>query len=379
MATESVPSPTNRPYLPYSQALAVALITLGFVYLCVLIMRPFLNVLAWALAMGVALHPFSTSLRRKIRHQSLVASIAVLIGALALGLPAFWVAKVLIESSIENLSALINQSGVTTWIDPSTAPSRLIPLLEWLERSFHFQAVLENFVKSSTEYLPNILTMSLAGIVQFALVLFTTFFFVRDDKAFFQYLIWISPLTPQETTAVALRAVDTLHACLYGIVLMAILQGSLGAFIFWWLQLPQPLLWGVVMGLLAIVPYLGAFIIWIPTAVVLAMHGSWTDAIILSVWGGIVIGLADNFLYPVLVGKRLHYHPLLIFLFLLGGVIVFGASGVVLGPLVLSVTHTILAVWQRDGDGAKPYEHAILPPAPSGPLEPPEREPLSPS
>jgi len=329
--------------------------------------------------MGVALHPISTSLRRKMRHQSLVASIAVLIGALALGLPALWVARVLIESSIENLSALINQSGLATWIDPSTAPSRLAPLLEWLERSFHLQAVLENFIKRSAEHLPDILTMSLAGIVQFALVLFTSFFFIRDDRAFFRYLIWISPLTPQETTAVAWRAVDTLHACLYGIVLMAILQGSLGAFIFWWLELPQPLLWGVVMGLLAIVPYLGAFIIWIPTAVVLAMHGSWTDAIILSVWGGIVIGLADNFLYPVLVGKRLHYHPLLIFLFLLGGVFVFGASGVVLGPLVLSVTHTLLDVWQRHEDGAKPYEGTILPQAANAPLEPLETAPPSPS
>jgi predicted PurR-regulated permease PerM len=83
------------------------------------------------------------------------------------------------------------------------------------------------------------------------------------------------------------------------------------------------------------------------------MHGAWTDAIILIVWGAVVIGLADNFFYPVLVGKRLHYHSLLIFFFLLGGVIVFGAAGVVLGPIVLSVTHSLLTLWKRSDAGGK--------------------------
>ena len=129
------------------------------------------------------------------------------------------------------------------------------------------------------------------------------------------------------------------------------------------------------MGLLAIVPYLGAFIIWIPTAAVLAMHGAWTDAIILSVWGGVVIGLADNFLYPVLVGKRLHYHSLLIFFFLLGGVLIFGGAGVVLGPVVLSVTHSLLGLWQQEGAAAKPHSHEALPSIPSAPVEHPGMEP----
>lgn len=354
MVESNSPSAIDRPYIPYGQSLVIALITLVFITICVLVMHPFLEVVAWALAFAVALRPISTWLRRTITNQSLASCLAVFIGALVIGIPAFWVIRVLVTASVENISSITSQPGSTAWLDPSTVPPYISSLLAWLEQSFHLQATFENFVKSIEARLPDIITLALVAMVEFALVLFTTFFFVRDTAAFFRYLIWISPLPSEQTAFVASRVVDTIHACLFGIVLMAILQGSLGAFIFWWLKLPQPALWGTVMGLLAIVPYLGAFIVWIPTAVVLAMHGAWRDAIILSVWGSIVIGLADNFLYPVLVGKRLHYHSLLIFFFLLGGVIIFGSAGVVLGPIALSITHSLLNLWCGKEEEAKP-------------------------
>ena len=375
MLERDTPSTINHPNLPYSQSLAIAVLTLGFVYLCAHLMRPFLTIIAWALAFAVALQPISQWLCRKIRSQSCSACLAVCFGATVIGAPATWVIHVLITASIENLPAILTESSSTTWFDPSTAPPQLAPLLSRLEQSLHLQAIIESFIQSTAQRLPNIVTLTFFTILQFALVLFTSFFFIRDNRAFFRYLIWISPLSAQESAYVAHRVIDTVHACLYGIVLMAVLQGSLGAFIFWWLELPQPVLWGLVMGLLAIVPYLGAFIVWIPTTVVLAMHGAWTAAIILSVWGGIVIGLADNFLYPILVGKRLHYHSLLIFFFLLGGVLVFGSAGVVLGPMILSVTHSLLDLWQRQAGGAKPHVDKVLPRVTNATLESPAMEP----
>ncbi len=348
MVESNSPSAIDRPYLPYSQSFVVALVTLVLVSICGLVMRPFFDVITWALAFTVALRPVASWLKRNIKNQSLASFLVVFIGTLVIGVPASWVIRVLVIASVENIGSIISQPGSTAWFDPTTAPRYLTPLLSWLEQSFRLQATIESFIKSIEGRLPDLVTLTLVSLIKFALVLFTAFFFVRDEAAFSRSVGWLSPLSSEETTFVASRVLDTIHACLFGIVLMAILQGSLGAFIFWWLKLPQPALWGTVMGLLAIVPYLGAFIIWVPTAVALAMHGAWTDAIILSAWGGIVIGLADNFLYPVLVGKRLHYHSLLIFFFLLGGVIVFGGSGVVLGPIALSVTHSLLKLWRRE-------------------------------
>jgi predicted PurR-regulated permease PerM len=180
------------------------------------------------------------------------------------------------------------------------------------------------------------------------LVLFTSFFFIRDGTLFLSSFTRILPLPRHLTESMVTRVLDTVHACIFGVFLMAILQGALGSAIFWWLGLPQPALWGVVMGLLAIVPYLGAFVVWVPTAFVLAMHGEWHEALLLTIWGAFVIGLADNFLYPVLVGKRLRYHTLLIFIFMLGGVFVCGGAGIIIGPIVLSVTHSLIALWGDD-------------------------------
>lgn len=349
MAEETAPTnPAQQPYLPYSQSLALGLATLWLVYLCALIIKPFFTVLAWALALAVATHPLSTWLQREIKSSSLASFIALFTAALVICIPSIWISRLLIEASIENIASVIERPHLQLWLDPATAPPSIAPLLAWLDQTFHLQQLITEFGHTMAQRLPSVVSMSVIGIVQFLLILFTTFFFIRDGNLFLSYLTWAVPLPVQETERAVLRVVDTVHACLFGIVLMAILQGTLGAFIFWWLELPQPLLWGVVMGLLAVVPYLGAFIVWIPTATVLAMQGAWGDALVLTLWGGVVIGLADNLLYPILVGKRLHYHTLLIFFFLFGGVLAFGSAGVVIGPVILSVTHGVIALWQHE-------------------------------
>lgn len=115
---------------------------------------------------------------------------------------------------------------------------------------------------------------------------------------------------------------------------------------FWWLGLPAPLLWGLVMGLLAVVPVLGAFVVWIPATLFLALEGSWGKALILTVWGGVVVAGIDNVLYPILIGNRLKLHTIPAFISVLGGLILFGPSGLILGPVALTITIMLLEIWR---------------------------------
>ena len=115
---------------------------------------------------------------------------------------------------------------------------------------------------------------------------------------------------------------------------------------FWWLGLPAPLLWGVVMALLAVLPVLGAFIVWIPAALILALEGSGGKALILTVWGLLVVGTIDNLLRPILVGNRLKLHTILAFISVVGGLILFGPSGLILGPVALTITTVLLETWR---------------------------------
>jgi predicted PurR-regulated permease PerM len=179
------------------------------------------------------------------------------------------------------------------------------------------------------------------------LTFYLLFYFLRDRRAAFDRLGELSPLSEAETSRLLSRIIDTVHATMYGTIVCAAIQGILSGLMFWWLDLPAPLLWGLVMGLLAVVPIFGAFIVWIPTAFVLALNGKWGDALILTLWGTLVVGLIDNLLYPMLVGNRLRIHSVPSFIAIVGGLILFGASGVILGPLAVTTTIALMDVWRN--------------------------------
>jgi predicted PurR-regulated permease PerM len=98
---------------------------------------------------------------------------------------------------------------------------------------------------------------------------------------------------------------------------------------------------------LSIVPVLGAFIVWIPAAILLLLDGSWIRAVILAAWGGIVVGSIDNVLRPMIVGRRLRLHTVPAFISIIGGLLLFGAPGFILGPLAGTMTMLLSGFWTR--------------------------------
>jgi predicted PurR-regulated permease PerM len=203
------------------------------------------------------------------------------------------------------------------------------------------------------------------AIVQLLLTLFLLFYFFRDRSKVLATVRSLLPLSGAEADRLFSRVYETVHATIYGTVLVALVQGALGGLMFWWLGLPAPLLWGVVMALLAIVPVFGAFIIWIPAAIFLAMSGQWGKAMILTGWGAVVIGLVDNLLYPMFVGSKLRMHTVPVFIAIVGGLALFGGSGLVLGPVTLAVTIALVEVWRRRTAAGGTAEEGVHAPAPA--------------
>ena len=167
---------------------------------------------------------------------------------------------------------------------------------------------------------------------------YLVYYFLRDRLAAKALIKTWLPLSPPDAEKVFRRVVDTVHATVYGTLAVASVQGILGGLMFWALGLPTPILWGLVMGLLSIVPVLGAFVVWIPAAALLMLDGSWVRAVILTAWGGIVIGGIDNLLRPTFVGNRLRLHTIPTFISIIGGLLLFGAPGFILGPLAATMT-----------------------------------------
>jgi predicted PurR-regulated permease PerM len=133
-----------------------------------------------------------------------------------------------------------------------------------------------------------------------------------------------------------------IRATIKGSVAVALVQGALGGLIFWILGIHAPVLWGVVMAFLALVPAVGAGLVWLPTAIYLIATGDTWQGVTLIAFGVLVIGLVDNILRPILVGKSTRMPDYLVLISTLGGIAAFGISGFVTGPLIAAL---FVAIW----------------------------------
>jgi predicted PurR-regulated permease PerM len=153
-------------------------------------------------------------------------------------------------------------------------------------------------------------------------------------------------LHEDESTELLNRIGDTIYATALGRFAVAAIQGVLAGLAFWVLGVPGIVLWAFTTAVLAMIPAFGAFLVWGPIAIYLGLSGHWGKAALLAIWGGLIVSTIDNFLYPILVGTRLRSHTATILISILGGIALFGITGVILGPVVFSVTATLLDFWR---------------------------------
>jgi len=221
---------------------------------------------------------------------------------------------------------------------------QLPPFATWVQQQLDLPAIVSRLTTWLSNASASFLRGSLAQVVEVVLTFYFLFFFLRDRGAACSILRSILPLTSPETERVFARVVDTIHAAIYGTIVVAAVQGTLGGLMFWALGLAAPVLWGLVMGLLSLVPVLGAFLVWIPEAVLLALDGHEAKATILVIWGSVVVGGIDNILRPILLGNRLRLHTVPTFIAIIGGLLMFGPPGFVLGPLVATTTIVLFEI-----------------------------------
>ncbi|MCU0786254.1 MAG: AI-2E family transporter [Verrucomicrobia bacterium] len=317
------------------------------IYLCYRLALPFLPALVWALALAVLFTPFHRWLESKLKHPSLTAAISVLMVGLIVAVPATFVGQRLVMESAKGAEIIKTKVESGEWRRAIEAQPRLTPLADWIERQFDLPGTVKAFATWLTTTAGSIVKGSVVQVIGFCLTFYLLFYFLRDRRAALQSLRSLSPLSAADMDRLFGRVTDTIYATVYGTLAVAAMQGFLGGLMFWWLGLPVPLLWGVVMGLLAVVPVLGAFVVWIPAAIFLALEGSWGKALILTAWGGVVVGGIDNLLLPILVGNRLKLHTLLAFISVVGGLILFGPAGLILGPVAVTITTVLLEIWRH--------------------------------
>lgn len=323
--------------------LMMAFVAVG-VYLCYRLATPFLAAVVWALALAVMFSPLHRWIEQRVNYPNIAATICVLLAALVIVVPAIFIADRIISEATTGAVTIKTMVDSGEWRNTLEGHPFLAPIGKWIEHQFD----LPEIVNSATSWL----TISAAAFVQgsaiqiigIVLTFYLFFYFLRDRSVILKSIRFLSPLSESDMARVFDGVNNTVHATIYGTLAVAVVQGTLGGLMFWWLGLSSPLLWGVVMAVLAVVPVLGAFIIWIPAAIFLVLQGNEGKALLLTIWGAIVVGGIDNLLYPMLVGSRLKIHTILAFISIVGGLIVFGSSGLILGPVIFTVTRLLLEI-----------------------------------
>ena len=352
----------ERPPRSYDRGrrkiIVIATATVLAIYLVARLAAPFVPALVWAVAVAVVTRPLASRLRTTLKSKSIAAALATAIVALAMFGPTLALVYLGAIQVGEATQAWQESDPVAIWEKTLDGFPSLVSAWERVTSEFDLSQTFERMAEQLRNGAAAVASGFVYTIVQTLIALFILFYLYRDDDQVSAALRRLSPLTDHDTDELGRRIADTVHATLFGTLVVALLQGTLGGLMFWWLGIPAALFWGVVMGALSVVPYLGAFVVWAPVAAYFAFQGDWIQTAVLVVWGTVVIGMIDNLLYPVLVGNRLHQHTVVAFIAILGGIAAFGASGIVLGPVIVTVADFLLELWQRHSD--RPGQPALV-------------------
>jgi predicted PurR-regulated permease PerM len=316
------------------------------------ILSPFFDAIVWATILAVLFAPLQRRLRARMGQMRSLAALATLAIILVIVILPLWlvVAALLKEVATGYAKLQAGQLDLSAYIE------KMLGILPpWV--TTHLESVGLADLDSMREKVASGLSKAaqfLAGralvigenaftfILNGFLMLYLLFFLLREGGRLALRMRDAIPLQEELQTMLAGKFAEVIRATIKGSVAVALVQGALGGLIFWILGIHAPVLWGVVMAFLALVPAVGASLVWAPAAIYLIATGDTWQGIALIAFGVLVIGLVDNILRPILVGKSTRMPDYLVLISTLGGIAAFGISGFVTGPVIAAL---FVAIW----------------------------------
>lgn len=359
----STPNPLKNPDLETKSLLLLVMVA---TVLFALILWPFFGAVCWAIFIAIVFWPMHQRFLRGShgrRNMAALASLTVIL--LIVILP-----MTMIAASITQEASMVVEKVRSGEIQLATYFQRIFDgLPQWMrgmlsrfgvgDVSLLQQKILSTLGSSGqavTSRVVGIGQVTLDFVVAFFVMLYMLFFLFRDGDQLTQSVSRSIPLHPQHTRRLLTQFATVVRATVKGNIVVALVQGALGSVAFWVLGMSGVVLWGAVMALLSLLPAVGAAMVWGPVAAYYFFAGEPVKAIGLLLWGTLVIGLVDNFLRPVLVGKDTRMPDYLVLVATLGGIVVFGLNGFVIGPVIAAV---FLVSWEMMGSLK---QQSVLPP-----------------
>jgi predicted PurR-regulated permease PerM len=328
--------------------LLLTLVTIAFGW----ILLPYSGAVFWGMVLAILFVPLYRRLLRKMHKKPNSAALLTLLVIIVLVL----IPVAMITVSLVQQAAAVYSRVGSGHIDfgayfrqiIGVLPHWMISLLERFELTSlaTIQQKLSTVAAQASQvvgkYALNVGSMTLDFLVSLTVMLYLLFFLLRDGDMLARRIRNAVPLGGLYKQRLFDNFTTVIRATVKGNVLVAVAQGALGGLAFWFLDVQGPLLWGVVMAFLSLLPAVGAAIVWAPVAIYFMVSGSLLEGIGLMVYGVLVIGLVDNVLRPILVGKDTKMPDYIVLLSTLGGMALFGLDGFVIGPVVAAL---FIAAW----------------------------------
>ena len=327
--------------------LLVALTTLAFFGL----IRDFLTPVFWAAVLATFFHPLQ---RRYVAavggRPTLAALLAILTIMVLVVIPLVFIGVAMAREAI----ALHEQvaSGAIDLQTPIRFLEGVAPVVtRYLERFGISVDGLVQQLSTGAVQVSQFLASKVLEIGQnvlwvgtlFFVMLYILFFFLRDGDRLIEAVVRALPLGDRRERRLLAKFAEVSRATIKGTLIVGVVQGTLGGLLFWILGIPAPVFWGAIMTVLAVLPVLGTGLVWAPAAIILFARGEIVKGVVLLAAGILVIGLVDNVLRPILVGRDTQMPDYLVLLATLGGLGMFGMSGFVIGPVIAAF---FLVVWE---------------------------------
>ncbi|MCF5470784.1 AI-2E family transporter [Pseudomonas syringae] len=350
----------NETTLQYKTLiLLLVLVTIAFIW----ILLPFYGAVFWAVILGIIFAPVQRRLQIKFNWSRNLTSLCTLTICLVIA-----ILPVIV------ISALLVQEGTTLYKNVETGQLDIAGYLAEFKNLLphSVQALLDRLGMGDLDGLRDKITKgAMQGsqylatqafsfgqgtfdfVVSVFIMLYLLYFFLRDGQELVRKIRTAVPLGEQQKRRLQLKFTRVVRATVKGNVVVAVTQGALGGFIFWALDIPSALLWAVIMAFLSLLPAVGAGIVWAPVAVYFLLSGMIWQGVVLGLFGVFVIGLVDNVLRPILVGKDTKMPDYLILISTLGGMSVFGLNGFVIGPLVAALFISSWGLFSGDKKSVK--------------------------
>lgn len=327
-----------------------------FIYLFYQLIIPFFAPICWAAVFAIIFYPIYERLRKKIKSPGLCSLVmCILILILIIGPIAYLLGALVGE-------AITAATKINAWVKSGELKEQISITLPWIEAikvklSEYYDISniqTDQMIKQAIENVSSVILNQSSWVVSnisrilfyFVLMIFTLYYFFKDGERIIQKMKRVLPLNKIQIDATFKQLKEVIQATMYGSVTVAIVQGTLGGIMFAIFGLPSAVFWGAIMAFLSIVPFLGAFVIFVPAGIILIFSGSIGSGLAIILIGTLVISQVDNLLRPFLISGKTELHPLLLFFTILGGIYLFGLLGAVLGPLIGAVFVTLLNIFE---------------------------------